>query len=66
MNAFLTTADGRLLLHTVLATLAYIKALPAEDEVSKISTDEDTDDDVPVVVHGEQHDEVSYGKLKHV
>lgn len=39
---------------------------PAEDEVAQERTNEYTDDDVPIVIHGEQHNEVSDGKLQHV
>jgi hypothetical protein len=40
--------------------------VPAEDESSDEGTKEDADDEVPVVVHGKQHDDVSDGELSHV
>lgn len=38
--------------------------VPAKDEAPDISPKEDTDDDVPVKVHGEEHDEVGHGELR--
>lgn len=40
--------------------------MPAEDESSDEGTKEDADDNVPVVVHREQHDYVCNCKLGHV
>jgi hypothetical protein len=40
--------------------------VPAKDEGSHESTKEDADDDVPVVVHREQHDDVGDRELSHV
>jgi hypothetical protein len=37
-----------------------------EDKGAKVGTDEDADDEVTVVVHGQQHDKVRNGKLNHV
>lgn len=42
------------------------QSLPLKDEGAKISTDEDADDEVTVVVHGQQHDKVRDSKLNHV
>lgn len=40
--------------------------MPAEEESSDESTNEDADDEIPVEVHGEQHDDVGDGELSHV
>lgn len=40
--------------------------MPAGDEVTDESANEDADDDVPIVVHGEEHDEVRHSELQHV
>lgn len=40
--------------------------MPAEDESSDESSKEDADYDVPIVVHREEHDDVSDRKLGHV
>lgn len=40
--------------------------VPTEDERSNESTNKDADDEVPVEVHGEQHDDVGDGELSHV
>jgi len=62
----LATADRDVLLHAIFAALAYVEALPAEDEVSKICANEDADDDVSVVIHCKQHDEVCDCELQHM
>lgn len=49
----LATADRDVLLHAIFAALAHVEALPPEDEVPEICANEDADDDVSVVVHGE-------------
>lgn len=59
----LATADGDILLHAILTASTHAEALPPEDEVSKVCADENADDDVSVVIHGEQHDEVGDGEL---
>jgi hypothetical protein len=46
--------------------LQQIQRLPGEDKRTKERADEDTDDDVPVEVHGQQHDKVRHGELEHV
>lgn len=63
---YLATADRDVPPHAILSALAHVEALPPEDEVSKVCTDEDTDDDISVVVHGEQHDKVCNRELQHV
>lgn len=40
--------------------------VPAEDESSDESTNKYADDEVPVEIHGEQHDDVGDGELSHV
>jgi hypothetical protein len=62
----LATADCDVLLHAIFAALTHVEALPPEDEVSEICANEDTDDDVSVVIHGKQHDEVCDSELKHM
>lgn len=42
------------------------QSLPLKDEGAKIGTDEDADDEVTVVVHGQQHDKARDSKLNHV
>jgi hypothetical protein len=54
------------LFQAIRAILANAEALPTKDEVSKIRSDEDANDEVPIVVHGEKHDKVGDGKLTHV
>lgn len=39
---------------------------PGEDEAAQKRADEDTDDKVAIVVHGQQHDKVGYTELDHV
>lgn len=63
---YLATADRDVLLHAVFAALAHTEALPPKDEVPEICANEDADDDVSVVVHGKQHDEVCDSKLQHM
>lgn len=63
---YLSTTDGDILLHAILAALPYVKALPPADKIAKVCADEYTDDNVSVVVHGEQHDKVCYRKLQHM
>jgi len=65
-RSLLSTANRGILLHTIIAPTAHIEALPPKDEVSKIRTDEDADDEVPVVIHRQQHDEISHSKCAHV
>lgn len=43
-----------------------MEAFPAKNEVSDVRADEDGDDKVPIVVHGEQHDKVRNSELAHV
>lgn len=59
----LATADRNIFLHAILSAFAHVEALPPEDEVSEICADEDADDDVSVVIHCEQHNEVCNRKL---
>lgn len=40
--------------------------LPREDKRSQERSDEDADDDVPVVVHGKQHDKIRNRELSHM
>jgi len=40
-----------------------IDDIPTEHKVPDVSSDEDADDDIPVEVHGEKHDEVGHGEL---
>lgn len=40
--------------------------MPAEDKCSDEGPKEDADDEVPVEVHGQQHNNVGDGKLSHV
>jgi hypothetical protein len=40
--------------------------IPREDEESQKGANENADDEVAVVVHDEQHDEVRYTELNHV
>lgn len=40
--------------------------MPAKDESTNESPDEDADDHVPIVVHSQQHDEVGDRELRHV
>lgn len=61
-----TTADSHVLLQAILATLAHIEALPAKDEVTKICADEYTNNYVSIVIHGEEHNEVSDRELEHM
>lgn len=63
---YLATTDRGVLLHAILTTLPHVEALPPTDEVPKVRADEDANDDVSVVVHGQQHDEVGNRKLQHV
>ena len=42
------------------------KSFPLEDEGAYVGADEDTDDDVPIVVHGQEHNEVRHCELHHV
>ena len=42
------------------------KRFPLEDESAYIGADEDTDDYIPIVVHGQEHDEVRHCELHHV
>jgi len=65
-NSFLSTANCSILLHAILAPAAHVEALPPKDEVSKIRTDEDADDKVPVVIHRQQHYKISHSKCAHV
>ena len=58
-----SAANGNLLLHSILSAASNVEALPAKDEVAQIRANEDANDDVSVVVHGQQHDEVGDGKL---
>jgi hypothetical protein len=46
--------------------LIQIDGLPGEDKRAQESTNEDTDDDIPVEVHGKQHDNVRDRKLRHM
>lgn len=39
---------------------------PVEDERAKICSNKDANDDVAIVVHGEQHDKVRHGELESV
>lgn len=41
-----------------------LEDVPAEDEAPDIRPEEDADDDVPVKVHGEEHDEVGDRELR--
>lgn len=47
-------------------SLPHAQSLPSKDEGAKVSTDEDADDEITVVVHGQQHDKVRDSKLNHV
>lgn len=40
--------------------------MPTEDECSHKGTDENADDEIPVVVHCQKHDDVSDSELCHV
>lgn len=40
--------------------------LPGKDKRPQIRPDEYADDKIPVVVHGQQHDEIRHGKRRHV
>lgn len=60
----LTAADGGFLGSTRL--LASAQGLPVEHKGSQVRAEEDADNDVSVVVHGEQHDKVSHSELHHV
>jgi hypothetical protein len=42
------------------------ESFPIEDERSQQRTDEDTDDDVSIVIHCKQHDEVGHSELQHM
>jgi len=50
-------------LHTIIASISNIETLPTEDEVPNIYADEDADDKVSVIVHGQQHHTEREGKL---
>lgn len=39
---------------------------PTEDEITNESPNQDTDDEIPIVIHSEQHDEVRHPKLDHM
>jgi hypothetical protein len=39
---------------------------PGKDQRAQESADKDADDDVPVEVHGKQHDKISHSELEHV
>lgn len=56
------------LIHTGRNNLLLIQVhrLPGEDKCTKESTNEDTDDDIPIEVHGKQHDNVRNRKLRHM
>lgn len=41
-----------------------LEDVPAKDEAPDIRPEEDADDDVPVKVHGEEHDEVGHRELR--
>jgi hypothetical protein len=62
----LAATDSGILLHPVLSTLANTETLVSEDEVPNIRTNEDTNDNVSIVVHGQQHDKVRDRELQHV
>lgn len=62
----LATTNRSIFLHAILPRLPNSKALVPEDEVPDIRPNEDTDYDVPIVVHGQQHDKVRHRKLQHV
>jgi hypothetical protein len=61
-----TTANSGILLHAIPATLSNTEALVSEDEVANIRSDEDANDNVPVVIHSQQHDKVRDCKLQHM
>ena len=44
----------------------FITGGPREDEASQKRTNEDANDKVTIVVHGQQHDKVGNTKLDHV
>jgi hypothetical protein len=46
--------------------LARPNCIPAEDKSSKKSANQDTDNDVSIIVHCQQHDEISYSELQYI
>jgi hypothetical protein len=62
----LATANRSVLLHPILPTLSNSEALIPEDEVPDIRPNKYTNNDIPVVVHCQQHDKVRHGKLQHM
>lgn len=48
-----TTANRSIRLHPILTISADLERLPAKDEEAQIRANEDANDDVAVVVHGE-------------
>jgi hypothetical protein len=59
----LATADCGILLHAIAPVLAHIEALVSEHEVPDVRSNEDTDNNITVIVHSQQHDEVSHCEL---
>lgn len=43
-----------------------LERIPTKDEMTQVGPDKDANDKVAIVVHGEQHDKVGDGELKHV
>jgi hypothetical protein len=65
-DAILSATNCSILLHTILPSVAYAEALPPEYEVTQVCANEDADDEVSVVVHGQQHDKVRDSECTHV
>ena len=61
-HLILPAAHGGIFLHAILTASADTEALPSKDKVSNVRPDEDANDKVSVVVHGQQHDKVRHGK----
>lgn len=61
-----TTAHSHFLLHAISSAQPPSQTLPPEDEVPDVSPNEDTNDDIPIVVHSQQHDKVRHSKLQHM
>lgn len=65
-HVFLSATDRSILLHTVITATAEVEAFPPKDEVAQICTNENANDEVSVIVHSQQHNEVGHGKCAHV
>jgi hypothetical protein len=57
-----SAAHGRVFLCTLLCP----NCIPAEDKSSKKSANQDTDNDVSIIVHCQQYDEISYSELQYI